>query len=172
MVEYSSDGQQSVPRSVAVSLPQRPLAELHAASNHLWYEYWMLRCAARAASDDPATAHALEESFALHLRNLHRFLYGGESRPDAITAEDFLGSRWPEIRPKLSPLLAEAFAWAEQTLAQPRHAPAGAARLPRFWTLLQASFELQKVMDPFISSLPRELLGERWKVTYEGGFSV
>jgi hypothetical protein len=172
MVEYSSDGQQSVPRSVAVSLPQRPLAELHAASNHLWYEYWMLRCAARAASDDPATVHALEESFALHLRNLHRFLCGGESRPDAITAEDVLGVRWSEIRPKLSPLLAEAVAWAEQTLAQPRYAQTGAAGLPRFWTLLQASFELQKVMDPFISSLPRELLGERWKVTYEGGFSV
>jgi hypothetical protein len=172
MIEYSSDEQPSVARSVAVSRLRRPLAELHAASNRLWYEYWMLRCAARAASDDPATVHALEESFALHLRNLHRFLYGVEARPDAMTAEDFLDGRWSETCPKLSPLLADAVAWAEQTLAQPRHAQTGAAGLPRFWTLLQASFELQKVMDPFISGLPRERLGERWKVTYEGGVSV
>jgi hypothetical protein len=38
--------------------------------------------------------------------------------------------------------------------------------------LVQASFELQSVMDTFISNLPRELLGSRWKVVYGGGLAV
>jgi hypothetical protein len=45
------------------------------------------------------------------------------------------------------------------------YAPASA---PRTWTLVQASFELQRIMDPFISSTPRSLLGPRWKIVYEG----
>jgi hypothetical protein len=148
------------------------LAELHAASDRLWYEYWMLRCTARASSADAAIASALEESFALHLRNLHAFLYGGLAGGLGITAEDFLGSRWAETRPERSPLLIEAVTWAERTLATMYRMPASGARPPRDWTLLQASFEMQKVTDPFISSLPRELLGARWKVIYEHGLSV
>ena len=68
--------------------PRRSLAELHAASDRLWYEYWMLRCVARLPSDDAATAHAIEESFALHLRNLYRFLYDGVADMGASSARD------------------------------------------------------------------------------------
>jgi hypothetical protein len=138
---------------------QRPLAELHAASDHLWHEYWMLRSVARTATDDAATAHALEESFALHLLNLYRFLTAGP-RGAAITAEDFLGAAWS--CPEPSALLLEVVAWAERKLAPLTFAP------PRSWTLVQASFELQKIMDPFVSSTPRQLLGPRWKIFYEG----
>jgi hypothetical protein len=63
-------------------------------------------------------------------------------------------------------------AWAEQVLATARHAHPNPAEARRSWTLLQASFALQRVMDPFISGTPRELLGERWKVHYEGDLSV
>jgi hypothetical protein len=144
---------------------QRPLADLHAASDRLWHEYWMLRCVARAATDDPATARALEESFALHLRNLYRFLYPVAFGDGAITADDFLGAAWS--RPEPSALLLEAVDWAERMLA-PLEGGSGFSRdSSRSWTLLQASFELQKVMDPFISSTPRRLLGPRWKIVYE-----
>jgi hypothetical protein len=147
----------------AFARPQRSLAELHAASDRLWHEYWMLRCVARVAAHDAATAYALEESFALHLRNLHRFLYaGGESAE--LAAEDFLGAAWRANRPEPSALLVEAVAWAESKVRPLRYEPAGA---PRTWTLLQASFELQKVMDPFVSSTPRNMLGARWKIVYE-----
>jgi hypothetical protein len=140
---------------------QRPLAELHAASDRLWHEYWMLRCVARTVADDAATAYALEESFALHLRNLYRFLCVGPSG-DAITADDFLGAAWE--RPEPSALLLEAVAWAELRLSPLDYAPGSA---PRTWTLVQASFELQRIMDPFVSSTPRHLLGPRWKIVYE-----
>ena len=155
---------------------QRPLAELHAASDRLWHEYWMLRCVARTAAADAATAHALEESFALHLRNLYRFLRSGPS-DDAFTAEDFLGAAWSCPEPSL--LLLEAVEWAERMLAPlafvtPRESGSRGSGFsrdssgsPRSWTLLQASFELQKIMDPFISSTPRRLLGPRWKIVYE-----
>jgi hypothetical protein len=142
---------------------QRPLADLHAASDRLWHEYWMLRCVARTVADDAATAYALEESFALHLRNLYRFLRPERLGDNAITADDFLGAGWE--RPEPSALLLEAVAWAERTLSPLDYAPASA---PRTWTLVQASFELQKLMDPFISSTPRRLLGPRWKIVYEG----
>jgi hypothetical protein len=121
----------------------------------------MLRCVARIAADDAATAYALEESFALHLRNLYRFLRAGRS-DDAMTAHDFLGAAW--VCPEPSALLVEAVAWAERMLSPLHHAPANA---PRSWTLVQASFELQKLMDPFVSSTPRKLLGPRWKIVYE-----
>jgi hypothetical protein len=163
---------------------QRPLAELHAASDRLWHEYWMLRCVARAAADEAATMYALEESFALHLRNLHRFLYasGGSAGKDDIRAEDFLGAEWRANRPEPSTLLLEAVAWAELRLSPlayevtaagvPRGSGPGGSGFsrdhPRTWTLLEASFELQKVMDPFVSSTPRNLLGPRWKIAYEG----
>jgi hypothetical protein len=142
---------------------QRPLAELHTASDRLWHEYWMLRCVARTVADDAATAYALEESFALHLRNLYRFLSPERPSDDAITAVDFLGAEWE--CPKPSALLLEAVAWAERTLRPLDYSPASA---PRTWTLVQASFELQRIMDPFISSTPRRLLGPRWKIIYEG----
>ena len=144
--------------------PRRSQAELHAASDRLWHEYWMLRCVARAAADDAATAHALEESFALHLRNLHRFLYPTGVVDGEVTAEDFLGEEWVSNPPAPSALLLEAVARAELRLSPIRYeAPAA----PRSWTLLQASFDFQKVMDPFVSSTPRHLLGPRWKIAYE-----
>jgi hypothetical protein len=152
--------------------PQRSLAALHAASDRLWYEYWMLRCVARAASADAPTAHALEESFALHLLNLHRFLYPSAASADAIVADDFLGREWLANRPERSALLLAAVAWAERRLSPLSYVLSGAHGEPRSWTLLQASFELQKVMDPFISSAPRNLLGPRWKIIYEGGVTV
>ena len=145
--------------------PRRSQEELHAASDRLWHEYWMLRSVARVAADDPATAYALEESFALHLRNLHRFLYPTRAVDAEATAEDFLGTEWLSNRPTPSALLLEAVAWAELRLSPIRHEASGA---PHSWTLLQASFDVQKVMDPFVSSTPRHLLGPRWKITYEG----
>jgi hypothetical protein len=171
-IDYSGDLLPSVPLTSAANSSPYSLEQLHAASNQLWYEYWMLRCTARFASDDPAVTGAMEESFALHLRNLHRFLFGCETRADAMTAGDFLGERWPALRPALSPLLAEALVWSERTLGIPGFAELHAAGAPRFWTLVQASFELQSVMDTFISNLPRELLGSRWKVVYGGGLAV
>jgi hypothetical protein len=122
----------------------------------------MLRCVARTVADDAATAYALEESFALHLRNLYRFLCPERLSDGTITADDFLGAGWE--RPEPSALLLEAVAWAERTLSPLDYAPASA---PRTWTLVQASFELQRLMDPFISSTPRRLLGPRWKIVYE-----
>ena len=156
--------------------PRRPLEELHAASNRLWYEYWMLRCVARIRSDDPATAHALVETFALHARNVFDFLYADADADadadagagEALTAEDFLGDDWRGVRPVPSSLLVEIVTWARGALAPLAYgARESAAETPRSWTLLQASFEIQKVTDPFISSLPRELLGSRWKINYE-----
>ena len=125
----------------------------------------MLRCVARVAADDAATVYALEESFALHLRNLYRFLYADAASGSELAADDFLDASWRSSRPAPSALLLEAVAWAELRLSPLRYEPASA---PRTWTLLQASFELQKVMDPFVSSTPRNLLGPRWKIRYEG----
>jgi hypothetical protein len=170
--DYSADQHPSVQTVASGDGPQRPLVELHAASNRLWHEYWMLRCTARAASEDFAIAGALEDSFALHLCNLHRFLYAGDADADRIAAEDFFGDRWLAMRPRLSPLLADVLAWAERTIAPPSYSQASAPPAPRFWTLVQASFELQKVMDTFISNLPRALLGSKWKVIYDEGLAV
>lgn len=158
--------------SLAAGTPRRPLEQLHAASNRLWYEYWMLRSTARLRADDPATALALAESFALHARNLLEFLYA-DADPDAdaagpVTAGDFLGGRWRQLRPARPQLLIDVAAWARQTLAPLEHGSLTAcAETARPWTLVDASFEIQKVMDPFISSAPRELLGSRWKIRYE-----
>jgi hypothetical protein len=171
-IEHPSDRVPPPPPVTSGALPRRALAQLHAASNRMWHEYWMLRCTARAASEDFAIAGALEESFALHLRNLHCFLYGGGGRPDGIGAEDFFGDRWLAMRPELSPLLAEVLAWAEQRLAPPSYSQASAVNAPRCWRLVQASFELQKAMDTFISNLPRDLLGSRWKIIYDEGLAV
>jgi hypothetical protein len=60
--------------------------------------------------------------------------------------------------------LLEAVAWADRLLSPLCYEASSA---PRSWTLVQASFELQKVMDPFVSSTPRNLLGPRWKIVYE-----
>jgi hypothetical protein len=149
--------------------PQRSEEALRAASNRLWHEYWMLRCAARVRTDDPIVAHALEETFALHALNLEQFLYGGataDSESDFVHAEDYMGARWLQLRPTRTPLLEQILAWAERRAGPARHDSA-AADEPREWTLVQASFEMQKVMDTFISNLPRRLLGSSWDIHYE-----
>jgi len=151
--------------------PQRSEEALRAASNRLWHEYWMLRCAARVRTDDRVVGHALEETFALHALNLEQFLYGGanaECDPDLVRAEDYMGARWPELRPERTPLLEQILAWAERRAGPVCH-EADAADEPRGWTLVQASFEIQRVMDTFISNLPRRLLGSSWDIHYEGG---
>ena len=153
--------------------PQRSEEELRAASNRLWHEYWMLRCAARLKTEDPMLAAALEETFALHLRNLAAFLYGefGDSLlnstidANAVLAEDFMGPRWFELRPERTELLEDALCWAARRAGALRYGAAD-AEPPRGWTLVQASFELQKVMDTFISNLPRRLFGSKWSIDY------
>ncbi|HEY8521880.1 MAG TPA: hypothetical protein VIN61_17545 [Gammaproteobacteria bacterium] len=137
-----------------------------ALTDRLWYEYWMLRCTARIQVTDPALRQAVAESFALHVRNVVDFLYPPEPGGDGLSPELWLGERWRALCPPLSPVVAEARRRAAEVLADlGRSAEAaadGALGAPR----LAISHEIQKVMDLFISHLPRAELGERWQIVY------
>lgn len=148
------------------------VAQMHAVSNRLWYEYRVMRCTARATPLDSIAETAFEISFALYLRNLYVFLFSEQETAEGFSAEDFIGLRWRDLRPSPSPLLTTAIRWAETRLASVASRSNQTESEPRGWTLVQASLELQRFMDSFISNTPRSLLGSRWKVTYANGLTV
>ena len=102
---------------------KRTKEELKEASNHLYYEIWMLNSLANGLASgiggQGPLQNALLESFAIHVRALIDFLYSEKAKNDAVIAEDYFNSPeiWIRIRPGNSDILRKARIRAHKEIA-------------------------------------------------------
>src|SRR5688572_21299671 len=84
-------------------VPRKP-AELREASEHLFYELWMLDSLARllglGAFGHGPVSNALLESFSIHARALLQFFFPMSPKSDDVLAEDYFGgtAAWEAVR--------------------------------------------------------------------------
>jgi hypothetical protein len=82
--------------------------ELRRASVHVWYELMMLVEAAKRLDpepDDYPMKCALLESFTVHARNLHHFLWPQNEGPDNVLAYDYFDGPWEAPSPPVGQAL-------------------------------------------------------------------
>ena len=89
--------------------------ELREASDHLFYELWMLgrtaRLLAMGVFGDGPVKNAVLESFTIHARALLQFFFPSNPRSDDVIAADFLSNAvvWEDARGAMPPILADTW---------------------------------------------------------------
>ena len=147
----------------------RNLDELRGASNHLYYEVWMLSSLANGIASGIAgqgpIANALLESFVIHVRAVMDFLYAETAKPDDVVAEDFFDSpdQWTSIRPQLSETLSHAKRRAGKEVAHLTYARLDVTPATKPWKFVQIADDISSVMNAFLQNVSRGKLGSRWK---------
>ena len=145
---------------------RRSAEELQRASDHLWYEVWMLNvCAKRLIGGvhDQGIKNAVIESFAIHARALIHFL-DPKPRiyPKDVLAEDFFPTEhdWNKNRltmPSSLDLVRFRVGTEIAHLSYGRQAV-----VDKTWDS-QIAEDLIKVVKLFYELVDKGLLGDRWK---------
>jgi hypothetical protein len=139
--------------------------ELRAISPHLLYEIEMYGRAIPmlvAISDLEASTgrttlrNALQESWALHMRNLLSFLYDKDGGKQGVVAADYVGASWPKERGAKPPILRQAHGMASKQIAHLGSHRAEIGEAERTWHHEPIIVELGKVLRAFLDALPEQ----------------
>ena len=147
---------------------QRTIEELQSASNHLYYEWWMLRSTASAMASGIAQQgwliNSLLEIFVIHVRGLMDFFYADRPKPDDVLAADFFSSpvEWETVRPPCSETLSLAKKRAGKEIAHLTYARLAVTPENKSWQFIEVTAEVQKVMEVFLKHVAPEKLGTDW----------
>ncbi|MBW1996727.1 MAG: hypothetical protein JRJ29_02045 [Deltaproteobacteria bacterium] len=143
--------------------------ELRAASDHLWYEIWMLNsCTQLLASgiNDRVIKNALIESFAIHARQLLHFLYPDryKVKEDDLVAYDFFPTEdewknnridiWKNLPSDLTKRVGKEIAhitYFRQSVTD------------KTWQINEINAEFISACKRFYELVTRNLLGSRWQ---------
>jgi len=142
--------------------------ELQDASNHLYYEFWMLKSLANALVSGIAAqgwlANALLESFVIHCRGLIEFFYPQHPRHDDVIAADYisLSMKWEEIRPDLSEVLSTAKRRSNKELAHLTYERLKVTLETKTWPFTEIKDEIKSVIEVFLEHVPKHRLGSLW----------
>lgn len=144
-------------------------ATLKAASDHLYYEYWMFNSLTQALASGIAQQgwllNSLLESWVVHLRALLDFAYPAQSaKPDDIVAVDFFDdpSNWEAVRPAMSTLLILGRERANKEIVHLSYKRIGITPEDKQWQFVELSAEIEKLMTAFLRQVPKGRLGPRW----------
>ena len=150
---------------------RRTEEQLQVASNHLFYEVWMLGILTQAmasgiAGEGPMN-NALLESFTIHARALLDFLYTEKPKSDDVIAEDYFAdpARWVSIRPAKTTTLQTVHHRVGKEVAHLTYARQEVAPEMKAWPFVQIGQEIISICDLFLRSIPGNLIGERWTAT-------
>jgi hypothetical protein len=148
---------------------RRTEEELKKASDHLYYDIWMLNSmagvlASRIAGKGPLE-NALLESFIVHMRALIDFLYPNGPKKDAVIAADFFNTQeeWEKLRPDQSEMLKKAKKRAHKEVAHLTYDRQKVTPEEKGWNFLEISQEIQEVIKIFMGNINKNILGSRWK---------
>jgi hypothetical protein len=143
---------------------KRSDAELQAASNHLYYEIWMLISAAEAIlpnMDDAILKNALLESFAIHVRALIDFFFPPSSaKPTDVLCTDFTATA--SYSSTLPPKLTEVRNRVHKEVAHLTYDRQLVSEEAKKWNLGIILSEMLPIAKAFVDNLPSYLLGDRW----------
>jgi hypothetical protein len=149
--------------------PVRSRDELRDASDHLFYEVWMLDCTARVLGmgvfgEGPAR-NAFLESFTIHARGLLQFFYPPTSpRRDDMLATDFVlnVAEWESARGPMPQLLASVSARVGKEVAHLTYGRLLVTQDTKPWSFVDVAEEISRIAGVFRSLVPDDLLGPRW----------
>jgi hypothetical protein len=141
---------------------------LRAASDHLFYEIWMLKTLTQAMASGIAgegpMSNALLESFTIHTRALLDFLYADKPKPDDVIAEDYFVSpkKWASIRLEKTEILKTVHRRVGKEIAHLTYSRQEVDPEMKQWPFVQIGQEILSICEIFLGSVSRNLLGERW----------
>jgi hypothetical protein len=156
----------------------RTESELHVISNRLFYEWQMLISSAEAltaAGGNQLLKNAFIESCAIHARALIKFFFAyhdkNEPRTNDAIADDFFSdsSIWQAVTPSRPvDLEYEAFGiFADKQIAHMSYtAEIGEYAINKGhhqWNFTVIADAIQPYLEEFISLVPADKLGDRWK---------
>ena len=147
---------------------QRTPKVLRAASDHLYYEFWMLTSVASlmasGITDDVVIKNSFIESFTIHARALLKFLYDENPRPDDVIADDFFptSQEWKEVRPEMTEILEPIYGRVGKEVAHLTYARQDVTPETKPWNYPQIAHDIMVSFNEFLRIVPMEWLGERW----------
>ena len=148
---------------------QRTQQELRDASDHLYYEIWMLTSLAKhmasGITGEGFINNAFLESFTIHARGLLYFLYDEKPKPDDVIADDFFptSQKWKEARPEKTEVLEKVHKRVGKEVAHLTYARQDVTPEMKKWPFLQIANDIKVSFNEFLRIVPEELLGLRWK---------
>jgi hypothetical protein len=151
----------------------RTVEELQEASNHLFYEIWMLGSVAKGLASGVAgqgpIANALIEFFVIHVRAVMDFLYADKPQSDDVIAEDYFDDpeQWAKHRPELSQLLIHAKRRAGKEVAHLTYARLDVTPETKPWQFVEIANEISTALQAFLAKVPRNKLGSQWKASLQ-----
>jgi hypothetical protein len=144
--------------------------ELREASDHLYYEIQMLRSTmallATGAFGESILSNALIESFTIHARALMHFLYPPEhAQSSDVLAEDFFddAGRWMAIRPEEPAVFGTARGRVNKEIAHLTYDRQLVTPELKGWDFVALGNAILKIVQVFLSAIPKRLLGSRWQ---------
>lgn len=148
---------------------RRTQDELRRASDHLYYEIWMLNSLAQGLASgifgEGVINNALLESFVIHARALLDFFYTDKPRhADDVVAQDFFPTpeQWPKARPKKSQALKKVHRRVAKEVAHLTYTRQEVAPAAKGWPFMDIAQEINTAIDKFLGIIPEHLLGPRW----------
>lgn len=143
--------------------------DLKAASDHLHYEIQMLRgtmaLLASGAIGTSILSNALIESFTIHARALMDFLYPKQSKESDVLAEDFFddANTWVATRPDEPPAFGTARGRVNKEIAHITYDRQLVTPELKGWGFITLGNAILEVVQVFLRTVPRHLLGSRWQ---------
>ena len=147
---------------------QRTPEVLRDASDHLYYEFWMLTSLASIMASritgEVVINNAFIESFTIHARVLLKFLYDENPKPDDVIADDFFqtSQKWKEVRPEMTEILEKVYGRVGKEVAHLTYARQDVTPEMKPWHYLQIADDIKVSFNEFLRIVPMEFLGPRW----------
>jgi hypothetical protein len=109
--------------------------------------------------------NALLESFTVHARILLDFLFAIKPKKDEVIAEDFFRNpeEWRRTRPPKTETLKKVDRRVAKEVAHLTYARQKVTAQTKPWPFIEIAKDVSKVFSGFISLVPDEMLGSRWK---------
>ena len=148
--------------------PKRDAELLRAVSEHLHYEYWMLRSLAEwivaGGVGDRVVRNAVLESFVIHTRVLIEFFYSDAAWHDTVVAADFFAqpADWQAVRPPLCETLEEARRRVGKDAVHLTYTRLEQTPDTKRWPVAEISDEISRVMTVFQRCVPADALSWMW----------
>lgn len=142
--------------------------ELRQASEHLYYEIWMLNITAglgfeRDAEVKTVINNCIVESFGIHARNLRDFFFKTSGKEDDMLAVDFFDDpeEWSKYINKKRNILNEINRRVGKELVHLTYSRIGKTPEEKIWKKGEIAKDINKLFKRFLKRVPKERICEK-----------
>lgn len=141
---------------------------LREASEHLYYEIWMLNRTApigckRDSEVNTVINNCIVESFGIHARNLRDFFFNTSGKKDDILAVDFFDDpeEWSKYINRKSDILNEINKRVGKELVHLTYTRIGKTPEEKIWQKGEIARDINRLFKDFLKRVPKERICER-----------